>query len=83
MRNITILTLKCLTTSALFLSSVACDSEPGDGGSSNGDSYSNSAYIECNGEVLVDEEFDSKEECERYRDRGPWDCQGLDMDFSC
>ena len=48
------------------------------------ESYDNVQYLDCNGDVLVDEYFDSREDCERYRDRhGPWSCMGIELDISC
>ena len=75
-----------LLSTVVLGAAVGCDVEPDDESSSSSDReehYSNTAYLECNGEVLVDEEFDSVDECERFRDRGPWDCNGVELDFSC
>jgi len=82
-----------LVALATALSLVACegigpDSGPGwdnyDDYEEVEEHYENVVYLECNGDVLVDEYFDSRDECERYRDRnGPWSCYGAELDIWC
>ena len=54
-----------------------------DGSSSSEDSYSNDVFVECNGDVLVDEHFDSYDECEDFCDGNYWDCFGMDLECYC
>ena len=70
------------------ISLVGCGHIPGyDTGYTGGgfeEAYDNDVYLDCNGYVLVDEYFDSRDECERYRDQyGPWECYGAEISFNC
>jgi len=55
--------------------------EGGGGGSS--ETYSNHVKLECNGTVLIDRTFTSKQECEDYRSSHSYSCGTIPLTFSC
>jgi len=57
--------------------------EPGGGGGSSTDEYSNHIKLECNGTVLIDRTFTSKAECEDFRSSHSYSCGPVPLSFSC
>jgi hypothetical protein len=58
-----------------------CTEEDDDGGFDN--SYENHVELTCNGSVLVDETFTSREACESFRDSNTFMCGGVELSVSC
>ena len=67
---------------ALSLSLFGCGSE-GSEGEGEGENYENNVRLECNGDVLVDETFTSREACEDFRDDNSFSCAGVDLSINC
>ena len=61
------------------------DPEPpsGPGSSSSSSTYENHVKLECNGNVLVDRTFTSKDSCESFRDGNTFYCAGVKLAISC
>lgn len=47
------------------------------------ESYEKRVFYECNGETLVDEVFNSYEDCVEYRDTHEIICAGIELPISC
>lgn len=76
--------LRCLTMLLAITSAMGCGMpEDASFDFDFEESYYNTAYLECNGEVLVNEEFFSLDECESFRNQGPWSCQTEEWDIDC
>ena len=64
-----------------FLVSTGCTDDDDDGGFD--ESYENQVKLTCNGTVLVDRTFTSRDACETFRDANTFMCSGIELTISC
>jgi len=81
MKTVTVLLAFALSACVLDTGDPDPPGDPGPGSSSS--SYENHVRLECNGSVLVDRTFTTKDSCESFRDSNTFYCAGVKMPISC
>jgi len=59
------------------------DDGPGDQTDQTDETYKNVVNLVCNGQVLVDETFTSRADCEAFRAGRSFNCAGIELPFNC
>lgn len=70
----------CMAVALATTCSIGCADED-DGGFD--DSYENQVRLTCNGNVLVDRTFTSRDACETFRDANTFECSGIELSVNC